>query len=216
MIKKPKLLSILKISTSLFRFYYYSITKNKKKYNIIKNQREMMMALFSPVILIIMYSILASIFLPVWSASLTFLFIPLFAFNFLCLNRVNDEWYRLERERIDKEHEEAMEEIRKAREKREEERIRREFEDHIDKLYREYIRQQRENERIKERAHQRSTVDKNRLNAIKLMRLSDNPTLDEVKKAYRRLSKVHHPDGGGTQENFIRLKKAYDYLMKIL
>ena len=38
-------------------------------------------------------------------------------------------------------------------------------------------------------------------------------TEPEVRSAYRRLSKTHHPDGGGDGEVFVRLKCARDILL---
>lgn len=58
-----------------------------------------------------------------------------------------------------------------------------------------------------------SSVDRNMENAKKLLNLPDNFTAKDVKSAYRRLSKIHHPDVGGTEVNFKKLKTAYDYVM---
>lgn len=38
---------------------------------------------------------------------------------------------------------------------------------------------------------------------------------DELKKEYRRLSKIYHPDKGGSHENFTLLGKVKDKLMGI-
>lgn len=41
-------------------------------------------------------------------------------------------------------------------------------------------------------------------------------TDDEVRKAYRRLVKIYHPDAGGTSEDhlrFVEITEAYDYLV---
>ena len=37
-------------------------------------------------------------------------------------------------------------------------------------------------------------------------------TKEEIKAAYRRLVKIHHPDRGGIQDNFIKLNNAYEVL----
>jgi hypothetical protein len=37
--------------------------------------------------------------------------------------------------------------------------------------------------------------------------LPANATLDEVKRAFRSLSKQHHPDHGGDDKSFIRLRE---------
>ncbi|MGX5742718.1 J domain-containing protein [Bacillus toyonensis] len=41
-------------------------------------------------------------------------------------------------------------------------------------------------------------------------------TLEQLKKEYKRLAKVHHPDCGGNHESFIALKNEYDELFKRL
>lgn len=48
--------------------------------------------------------------------------------------------------------------------------------------------------------------------ARRLFGLSENATLDEVRSAYRTLCKQHHPDNGGSQEEFIRVRESYDIL----
>lgn len=37
-------------------------------------------------------------------------------------------------------------------------------------------------------------------------------TADEIKRAYRRLASQHHPDKGGSKEQFQRIQQAYDVL----
>ena len=48
--------------------------------------------------------------------------------------------------------------------------------------------------------------------ALKLFKLNKNASKEEVKAAYRRLVKIHHPDRGGIQDNFIKLNNAYEVL----
>ena len=49
------------------------------------------------------------------------------------------------------------------------------------------------------------------VNSVPESKQKDKPiTLPEVKKLYRNLSKHIHPDKGGSQEDFNRLKKYYD------
>jgi DnaJ-class molecular chaperone len=46
----------------------------------------------------------------------------------------------------------------------------------------------------------------------KTLGLAEDATLEEVKKAYRNLAKVHHPDKGGDEETFKQIGKAYEVL----
>ena len=43
--------------------------------------------------------------------------------------------------------------------------------------------------------------------------ISADATIDEIKAAYRRLARAHHPDRGGDHDTFIRIKKAYEELI---
>lgn len=47
-----------------------------------------------------------------------------------------------------------------------------------------------------------------------LLQLSAGATAKDAKDAYRRLSKVHHPDAGGTHDGFIKLQKSYERIVQ--
>lgn len=50
--------------------------------------------------------------------------------------------------------------------------------------------------------------------AAKTLGISQNDALnqDVVKKAFRKMAMKHHPDHGGSAEQFNKIKQAYDYL----
>lgn len=48
--------------------------------------------------------------------------------------------------------------------------------------------------------------------ALSLLNLTANSTTDEIKSAYRKLAKTHHPDRGGDKDNFLKLNAAYETL----
>lgn len=50
--------------------------------------------------------------------------------------------------------------------------------------------------------------------AARLLGVSPPFTIMEVKRAYKRLAKRMHPDGGGSHAEFISLKDAYDSAMR--
>ena len=55
--------------------------------------------------------------------------------------------------------------------------------------------------------------------ARELLRLEDRATLTEIKRAYRRLSKLHHPDtaqiaDGQSGEQMVRITAAYELLLR--
>ena len=39
-------------------------------------------------------------------------------------------------------------------------------------------------------------------------------TPEEIKKAFRKLAHIHHPDKGGNEEKFKEINEAYQYLQK--
>lgn len=49
---------------------------------------------------------------------------------------------------------------------------------------------------------------------MRLQFFKDCKTAEQVKETFRTLAKKHHPDLGGNQEDFIKLKTEYDYVIK--
>jgi curved DNA-binding protein len=48
------------------------------------------------------------------------------------------------------------------------------------------------------------------MNYYKTLGLESNATADEVKQAYRKLAMKHHPDRGGNEAEFKKIKEAYE------
>jgi DnaJ like chaperone protein len=60
-------------------------------------------------------------------------------------------------------------------------------------------------------------------NAYKILEISKSATVDEIKKAYRRMAKKYHPDKvihlgkehqKGAEEKFRQVQQAYEQLQK--
>ena len=47
-----------------------------------------------------------------------------------------------------------------------------------------------------------------------VMGIKQDATPEDVRNAFRSLSRIHHPDAGGNEEDFKRLRQAYDEAMK--
>jgi curved DNA-binding protein CbpA len=48
----------------------------------------------------------------------------------------------------------------------------------------------------------------------KILGVSPESSLEELKSAFRKKALEHHPDTGGSAETFIALKRAYDSIVK--
>lgn len=51
------------------------------------------------------------------------------------------------------------------------------------------------------------------MNFYEILEISNEATNDEIKKAYRRLALIHHPDKGGNKEMFNKINDAYNCLI---
>jgi curved DNA-binding protein CbpA len=47
----------------------------------------------------------------------------------------------------------------------------------------------------------------------RVLGLPPDATLDEIKRAYRRLAKIHHPDAGAPTARFLELQAAYEHVL---
>jgi hypothetical protein len=205
------------MATSFFRFYYYVIANNPKKYEIAMDQKQSVVSAMTPILLLLIYPFVSMIYLPDGFEYFAYLFIPIVVGNIFFVLNTSSKGYSIkweaERKKQEAEREkrrleeEKLETMRRKERQRQQKILEDDYEELFERYYRDFHQQKR---RVS------NNVDRNKANAVRLMELNNSPTLEEIKKAYRRLSKVHHPDAGGTHENFIRLNKAYDYLMKIL
>ena len=50
---------------------------------------------------------------------------------------------------------------------------------------------------------------------LQLFRLELGASEKEVKTAFRRMALKHHPDKGGKQESFVKIRHAYEYLLRV-
>jgi len=70
-------------------------------------------------------------------------------------------------------------------------------------------RDRRDERRAPGGGHARSHVE----SQFAILGLTPGASLGEVKTAYRELVKQHHPDQGGTVQEFLRLQQAYEFLL---
>ena len=49
-------------------------------------------------------------------------------------------------------------------------------------------------------------------NYYRILGISENANLNQIKKAYRKLALKHHPDRGGDENKFKELSEAYEVL----
>jgi len=50
-------------------------------------------------------------------------------------------------------------------------------------------------------------------NLYSILNIKENATKEEIKKSFRNLSKIYHPDKGGTTEEFLKIYKSYQILI---
>lgn len=50
---------------------------------------------------------------------------------------------------------------------------------------------------------------------FEILGVEGGATKADIRNAFRALSKIHHPDVGGDKDDFVRLRNAYDYGMKV-
>lgn len=197
----------MKTLLSFFRFYYYVIRRSPKRFSMMMNHSEFMATAMTPLVFFILYSF---VIVPLaYSDAMVlsmFIFIPFVVLNALFSMATMRKGYDLQRE---------YERQRREAERGQREYERRERERRAQEAYEQYMRDyfKRTWEHEKQRQQQRQTANNNMANAIKLLGSQEGFTEKDVKKAYRRLSKIHHPDAGGKEANFLKLKKAYDYIM---
>lgn len=215
-------MNIMKVLFAFPIFYYYVLTKNPKRYEM--TPATFTSACVTPLFIMIFLIMLGVIFPKIVFAS-PFMILGFFA-NGWFVKRVSDEGFRIQ----EKKRKERMERIWREQE----EKRRQEYEaykEHIrkekERMWREYVRQRAEQQRRQQYQQQnhrqksyrqsssnsRATSDMNKVKAMIILGLKNGTTRQDVKKAYRRLAKIHHPDQGGNHEDFVKIKKAYDYLM---
>ena len=226
-----------KLAMSLPIFYYYLITNNFKKYDMAINPKESTIILCTPVVFFVAHVIfLLTIPLEYPFAPLSLLlFIPCFFVNFIItlMTQSKSRTLKFEKEQRRRRYEREQKEQREEEERRERHSTwEREWEEQQRQW--EYQRQRRREQqeeryrrfkeehdnfwRTREEGYYfknfHNRVDQNRKNAMHLLDLQEPFTKQDVKSAYRKLVKVHHPDAGGLQANFVKLNKAYNYLME--
>lgn len=81
--------------------------------------------------------------------------------------------------------------------------------------------QQHQRQQREQQHNTASTPDTKRIEALAVLGLTGNPSKEEIRIAYRRLAKIHHPDGHATSDAesiaratkvFQRIKAAYETL----
>lgn len=202
---------------SIFTFYKYVLTNNPKKYEMALNRNSRMSIILAPIFLYPLASMAYYLFSNLWYVYALSMILVLV--NMLLFSKVYFKAQDIYRK--NKMEEEAKrEEKRREDERRQQEIHERMWRDYIEHLRQEQIRiakEKWENEQRHKQYYQRqqsnNSIDRNMANAMKLLGLKDGFTEKDVKSSYRRLSKIHHPDVGGTEENFKRLNKAYKYVM---
>jgi DnaJ-class molecular chaperone len=49
-------------------------------------------------------------------------------------------------------------------------------------------------------------------NLYEILNIEKNSSIDDIKKSYKKMVKIHHPDKGGKKEDFEKVRLAYEIL----
>lgn len=215
-------MSRVKHFLSFFIFWYYMATNNDKKVDFLS--KKLFIVMITPLAFFVTNMILMLIFPSL--QNLVLVWLPILVGNVMfCMSVMNEKQKRDRIERYEKLRKQEEEENLR-REKEREERIR-QVNEYLDEQLRRQLREayereqahrerfSRQHQQQQKKQEQKPKVDVNLQNAKKLLGLSDNYTAQDIKSAYRKLSKIHHPDMGGLEANFIKLTTAYEYITKV-
>ena len=203
-----------------FKFYYYIITDKGKKYRYAYDNP--LSILMTPIALFVLHMILSFIIDSTVFTLLMMAYAPLVAGNLLAFIYHNNTYQEIEiakeraerRKKQQEEHHRMWKEAYENIERRRAERARRE-QQYREDFYKKYRQRQQSEYQYSgyERTYQRAKPNNNNSSSLagslKVLGLNANATKQDVKRAYRSLSKKHHPDAGGKQENFVKINKAY-------
>ncbi len=201
---------------SSLKFYYYAIRNDSRKYKIAMNTDYFNFLAFLPFLLMILsciFVIVVTSSIPSLKLIITWLII--FVGNLFLIIYTDEQGYLIkensqlikERSYLIKENRELESTIKTLKAKIREDYKRKNYEKSSYDYYNNYYN-------FKNYYNNREqNLDKNMINAMKLLGLQENFTTKDLKTAYRKLARIHHPDVGGTEENFKRLNKAYQYIV---
>ena len=79
----------------------------------------------------------------------------------------------------------------------------------VRKIYKKCKEQEKEVKNKLEKLEDEMLMNDNTLDAFK-----GCDTLEDAKNTYKRLAKIYHPDHGGSQEDFMKLKDRYDFTVR--
>jgi len=201
---------------SSLKFYYYVIRNDSRKYKIVTSTESFAFLAFLPFLLMVLTCISIIVINPsLFSLKIIIFWVIIAMGNTLLLIYTDEQGYLIkensqlikERSYLIKENRELESTIKILKAKIREDYKRKNYEKSSYDYYNNYYN-------FKNYYNNREQYyDKNMINAMKLLGLQKNFTTKDLKTAYRKLARIHHPDVGGTEENFKRLNKAYQYII---
>ncbi|UUV46493.1 DnaJ chaperone protein [Bacillus phage vB_BanS-Thrax3] len=182
--------------TAFFRLYYNYHKCNMEECDRIL-QEEQFRVTVTPLVGFVLH-VLSALFILSYGYSLAILiWLPIMIGNLVFTHKLSDRFFDEKMRKLDEDLKRMFEQFEQFERARAYEEA---------KQRQQYHRQQ-----------QQQYSSTSRLDiALKFLGLTKSATKDDVKRAYRKLAKKHHPDMGGNKNDFIKLKEHYDYAMSQL
>jgi hypothetical protein len=168
---------------SFFMLYYYYFTKNKKRFLYVTKPSNYIYALVTPVFFFLIQITIGIYFSSDILIAFSLLHLLLYIPTISIMYHILNEYHN---------------HILKMEYKRMEEELRR------------ILRESMKAKQGGQNQQQRSSTIHPLTRYYQILGLGINANSDEVKKAYRKLAKLNHPDVGGDPKKFILIKEAYE------
>lgn len=198
---------------SFFKFYYYVVTNNKKRYEYaVENDLPI---LLTPMALMVIHMVLGfAIDIAtggVIGALTLMIYIPIVPLNLVIQHHHSGEYFRIQQRK-------RAEARRKQKEKEQQEQFNRFWKEAMEYAKRERMKREQQQQQYERQRQQRQhqggqTRGSKLMESLRVLGLDSTATKKEVRSRYRALSKKHHPDLGGNKDDFIRINKAYKYIL---
>lgn len=189
----------MKAIINFFKFYFYLIKRDPKRFDLVNHHPESFHILLVPIFIMVFHMITAMILLDIRFTHWLAIHILIVPGTLIAYTLVRNE---------------AWERDRQERRKKEETKLKKQWEEFQQRI--KVAKERMERERKQQQKNTNSVMQYGNIEAAyDMLDLPINADVQSIKLAFRKLSKIHHPDmPEGNEEMFIRLTHAYDKILK--